>query len=290
MPAPGRVPLARALSKLGRSSRSEATALIVAGRVSVNARIVRDPARLVVPERDRLTVDGDRIHRASWRSILLNKTRGTMTTHRDPEGRPTVFDLLGDAGRGLIAVGRLDRATSGLLLLTTDTRLANWLTDPASAIIRRYVATVRGELTDADVTRMMAGIDDLRAHQVRIRKRSGRETHLLIELAEGKNRDPASRRGGRTRGHRAETGRFRRSRNRRSRGWSLAGSDPCRGATRIWARCRDGASVSPSFAVRGRQPAARPRIVGPRSEDWCLPTDCGPQAADRGLRLIESSD
>ena len=61
MPAPGRVPLARALSKLGRSSRSEATALIVAGRVSVNARIVRDPARLVVPERDRLTVDGDRI-------------------------------------------------------------------------------------------------------------------------------------------------------------------------------------------------------------------------------------
>jgi 23S rRNA pseudouridine2605 synthase len=189
MPAPGRVPLARALSKLGRSSRSEATALIVAGRVSVNARIVRDPARLVVPERDRLTVDGDRIHRASWRSILLNKTRGTMTTHRDPEGRPTVFDVLGDAGRGLIAVGRLDRATSGLLLLTTDTRLANWLTDPASAIIRRYVATVRGELTDADVTRMMAGIDDLRAHQVRIRKRSGRETHLIIELAEGKNRE-----------------------------------------------------------------------------------------------------
>ena len=189
MPASGRVPLARALSKLGRSSRSEATALIVAGRVSVNARIVRDPARLVVPERDRLTVDGDRIHRANWRVILLNKTRGTITTHRDPEGRPTVFDLLGDAGRGLIAVGRLDRATSGLLLLTTDTRLANWLTDPASAIVRRYVATVRGELTDADVARMMAGIDDLRAHQVRIRKRSGRETHLIIELAEGKNRE-----------------------------------------------------------------------------------------------------
>jgi 23S rRNA pseudouridine2605 synthase len=189
MPAPGRVPLARALSKLGRSSRSEATALILAGRVCVNARIVRDPARLVVPERDLLTVDGDRIRRANWRVILLNKTRGTMTTHRDPEGRPTVFDLLGDEGRGLIAVGRLDRATSGLLLLTTDTRLANWLTDPASAVVRRYVATVRGELTDADVIRMMAGIDDLRAQQVRVRKRSGRETHLIIELGEGKNRE-----------------------------------------------------------------------------------------------------
>lgn len=155
----------------------------------MNARIVRDPARLVVPERDLLTVDGDRIRRANWRVILLNKTRGTMTTHRDPEGRPTVFDLLGDEGRGLIAVGRLDRATSGLLLLTTDTRLANWLTAPASAVVRRYVATVRGELTDADVIRMMAGIDDLRAQQVRVRKRSGRETHLIIELGEGKNRE-----------------------------------------------------------------------------------------------------
>jgi 23S rRNA pseudouridine2605 synthase len=189
MPAPGRVPLARALSKLGRSSRSEATALILAGRVSVNARIVRDPARLVVPERDRLTIDGDHVHRANWRLVLLNKTRGTVTTHRDPEGRPTVFDLLGAAGRGLIAVGRLDRATSGLLLLTTDTQLANWLTDPASAIVRRYVVTVRGDLTDADATRMMAGIDGLRAHYVHVRKRSARETHLIIELAEGKNRE-----------------------------------------------------------------------------------------------------
>jgi 23S rRNA pseudouridine2605 synthase len=189
MPASGRVPLARALSKLGRSSRSEATALILAGRVSVNGRIVRDPARLVVPERDRLTVDGDQVHRAKWRLIVLNKTRGTVTTHRDPEGRPTVFDLVGDAGRGLIAVGRLDRATSGLLLLTTDTRLANWLADPATAVVRRYVATVRGQLTDAAATRMMEGIDGLRAHHVHVRKRSARETHLLIDLVEGKNRE-----------------------------------------------------------------------------------------------------
>jgi 23S rRNA pseudouridine2605 synthase len=189
MPALGRVPLARALSKLGRSSRSEASALILGGRVSVNARIVRDPTRLVVPERDRLAVDGNQVHRAKWRLILLNKTRGTVTTHRDPEGRPTVFDLLGDAGRGLIAVGRLDRATSGLLLLTTDTRLANWLTDPAAAVVRRYVATVRGELTDAAATRMTEGIDGLRAHHVHVRKRSARETHLVVDLVEGKNRE-----------------------------------------------------------------------------------------------------
>jgi 23S rRNA pseudouridine2605 synthase len=185
----GRVPLARALSKLGRSSRSEAIELILAGRVAVNGRAVRDPARPVMPERDRLTVEGQRVERAKWRLILLNKTRGTVTTRRDPEGRPTVFELLGETGRGLIAVGRLDRATSGLLLLTTDTRLANWLTDPATAIVRRYVATVRGELTDSDARRMMAGIDDLRAHHVHVRKRSARETHLVIELVEGKNRE-----------------------------------------------------------------------------------------------------
>ena len=186
---PGRVSLARALSKLGRSSRSEATALVLAGRVSVNGRTVRDPARPVVPERDRLTVDGQGVQRARWRLILLNKTRGTVTTRRDPEGRLTVFDLVGETGRGLIAVGRLDRATSGLLLLTTDTRLANWLTDPATAIVRRYVATVRGELTDVDAARMMAGIDEVRAHDVHVRKRSARETHLVIELVEGKNRE-----------------------------------------------------------------------------------------------------
>jgi 23S rRNA pseudouridine2605 synthase len=155
----------------------------------VNGRTVRDPARPVVPERDRLTVDGQRVQRARWRLILLNKTRGTVTTRRDPEGRPTVFDLVGETGRGLIAVGRLDRATSGLLLLTTDTRLANWLTDPATAIVRRYVATVRGELTDMDAARMMAGIDEVRAHDVHVRKRSARETHLVIELVEGKNRE-----------------------------------------------------------------------------------------------------
>jgi 23S rRNA pseudouridine2605 synthase len=189
MPASGRVPLARALSKLGRSSRSGAITLVLAGRVSVNGRVVRDPDRPVSPERDQLTVDDHQVRRAKWRLILLNKTRGTVTTRRDPEGRPTVFDLLGEAGRGLIAVGRLDRATSGLLLLTTDTRLANWLTDPATAIVRRYVATVRGELTDADAARMTAGIDDLRAHDIHVRKRSARETHLVIELVEGKNRE-----------------------------------------------------------------------------------------------------
>ena len=184
-----RVPLARALSKLGICSRSEAAARILDGRVAVGGVVIRDPRHPAAPERDRITVDGAPARRGTWRLLLLNKTRGTVTTRRDPEGRPTVFDLLGEDARGLVAVGRLDLATTGLLLLTTDTQLAHRLSDPASGLVRRYVVTVRGSLSDGEADRMVAGIDDLRADSVRVRKRSARETHLIVELREGRNRE-----------------------------------------------------------------------------------------------------
>jgi|SRR5215218_6482992 len=189
MPRDGRVALARALSKLGITSRSQAVAQIRAGLVSVDGRVVRDPAHPVVPEAARIAVAGQVVRRAPWRMLLLHKPRGTVTTRRDPEGRPTVFDLLGREARGLVTVGRLDLATTGLLLLTTDTQLANRLTDPQTAIVRRYVATVRGELSDAEAGRMMEGFGNLRADAVRVRKRSRRESHLIIELREGRNRE-----------------------------------------------------------------------------------------------------
>jgi 23S rRNA pseudouridine2605 synthase len=171
------------------SSRSEAIAQILEGRVAVGSRIIRDPGHPVVPETARITVDGQTARRAAWRLLMLNKTRGTVTTRRDPEGRPTVFDALGGEARGLVAVGRLDLATTGLLLLTTDTQLAHRLTDPASGIVRRYVVTVRGRLSDDDAGRLVSGIDELRADSVRVRKRSARETHLIVELREGRNRE-----------------------------------------------------------------------------------------------------
>ncbi len=80
-------------------------------------------------------------------------------------------------------------ASTGLLLLTTDTRLANYLSDPSNAIVRRYVVTVRGALEDDEASRMTAGIDGLRANAVLVRKRSARETRLIVELVEGKNRE-----------------------------------------------------------------------------------------------------
>jgi 23S rRNA pseudouridine2605 synthase len=100
-----------------------------------------------------------------------------------------VFDVLGGERAGLVAVGRLDLASTGLLLLTTDTQLANWLTDPANAIVRRYVVTVRGRVSDTAVSDIERGIDGLRATKIIVRKRSTRETHLVVELCEGRNRE-----------------------------------------------------------------------------------------------------
>lgn len=189
----GTVPLGRALSKLGVLSRSESTIAIREGRVSVDGKIVRDIAFPVVPERARILVDGTRVAKASWRSVLLNKPRGVVTTRRDPEGRPTVFDVLGADGQSLVAVGRLDLASTGLLLLTSDTRLADWIADPANAVPRVYVVTVRGRATAQTIETLMAGVrsrsDLLKAERAAIDKASGRESRLVIELREGKNRE-----------------------------------------------------------------------------------------------------
>ena len=178
----GQVGLARALSKLGILSRVQATEAIRAGRVRVDGRIVRDPLRLVVPEHARIVLDGEQRRRAPWRTILLHKPRGVVTTRRDPEGRRTVYDVIGAAGEGLVPVGRLDFASTGLLILTTDTQLANWITDPDHAVPRVYLVTVRGEVTPAAAARLPAAA-------VLVRKRSQRETHLTLELKQGRNRE-----------------------------------------------------------------------------------------------------
>jgi pseudouridine synthase len=178
--AKGTVPLNRALSKLGALSRAQAADAIREGRVRVNGRVLRVPATLVTPETARIEVDRRAVEPSHWRTILLYKPRGVLTTRSDPDGRPTVYDVLGPAGNRLVAVGRLDFATSGLLLLTSDTQLANWLTDPANAIPRLYAVTVRGHTTTETVASLAANVT--------VRKTSGRESHLLVELREGKNR------------------------------------------------------------------------------------------------------
>ena len=199
---PGQVSLDRALSKLGLASRAEARRLIAAGRVLVDGRVVRQPAAAVVPERARISIDGDEAvaGKSARRVLIFHKPRGTVTTRRDPEGRKTVFDVLGDAGRGLVAVGRLDLASTGLLIFTNDTQLANRLTDPSAQIPRRYVVTVRGRVEPDTARAIERGFvapgaragnpaERLSATSVEIRKASARESHLLVELNEGRNRE-----------------------------------------------------------------------------------------------------
>ncbi len=185
--------LNRALSKLGILTRSQANAAILEGRVSVNGRVVRAPGAPIDMATARISVDAAAAVEVPWRTLLFNKPRGVVTTRQDPEGRRTIYDVMGEAASGLVPVGRLDLATSGLLLLTSDNALAHALTDPANRVPRVYVVTVRGRVTPDEVERLLNGVSDgrgeLSAGAVLLRKASNRESHLTIELHEGKNRE-----------------------------------------------------------------------------------------------------
>ena len=190
---PGHVPLERAISKLGIASRSQARQLIEAGKVRVDGVLRTDPHYPVVPEKVKIQIGEQSVARAAPRTFLLYKPRGVVTTLSDEKNRPTVFSLIDEPGLHLIPVGRLDLATSGLLLLTNDTRLAAWLTDPANRIRRTYLVSVRGRVTEGELDKLRAGISDegeaLQAHEVVLRKTSEKESHLTLHLIEGKNRE-----------------------------------------------------------------------------------------------------
>jgi 23S rRNA pseudouridine2605 synthase len=193
---PGFVALERALSKLGIASRKTARGWIEGGKVSVNGVIRKSPGFSVSPERARIEIE--RMEKdVAPQTFLFHKPRGVVTTHADEKGRPTVFSLIQECAPPqnlhLIAVGRLDWATSGLLLLTNDTRLSAWLTDPNQKVVRTYLVSVRGEVTDEELKKLNEGIIDrdekLKPEKILLRKRSRKESHLTVSLTEGKNRE-----------------------------------------------------------------------------------------------------
>ncbi|MCA1444400.1 rRNA pseudouridine synthase [Ensifer sp. IC4062] len=188
-----RVTLARALSKLGYCSRTQAEKLVAAGRVSVGGRRTTDLSRWVDIEADKIAVDGVTVAAEAKIYLMLNKPRGLVTTRDDPEGRPTVYGCLGDAdARFLSPVGRLDKASEGLLLFTNDTVLAQRLLDPETHLGKVYHVQVNGIFDDDAVAGMMEGVTEggerLRATSVE-RLRSGeRNSWIEVELQEGRNR------------------------------------------------------------------------------------------------------
>lgn len=190
---PGNVSLERALSKLGFASRTQARVLIEAGRVRVGERVVKNSKLGVNPEKARISIDGETAAAEPFTAYLLHKPKGVVTTRSDEKGRKTVFSFIQDARAHLHSVGRLDLATSGLLILTNDTQLSNWLTDPETGIPRTYTVTVRGEVDEAILARLRKGVKDgddfLKPTKIELKKGSRRESHLVVTLCEGKNRE-----------------------------------------------------------------------------------------------------
>jgi 23S rRNA pseudouridine2605 synthase len=185
--------LARVLSKMGYCSRKEAQTLITAGRVRINGVVRLDPEWRVGAS-DRLEVDGRPVRAARKVYLLLNKPRGLVTTASDEQGRQTVFACL--AGHGLPfvgAVGRLDKASEGLLLLTNNTAWAARICDPASHIEKTYHVQVDRVVDDNLVQRMQLGLtidgDFLQAKRVRVLRKGKRCSWLEVVLDEGKNRE-----------------------------------------------------------------------------------------------------
>ena len=188
-----KVGLARALSKLGYCSRSQGVALIRAGRVRLNGASRCDPESAVDVEQDRIEVNGKLLRTAEKIYLMLNKPRGVVTTASDEKGRQTVYDLLIEQKSWVAPVGRLDKASEGLLLLTNDSEWAARVLAPETHLEKIYHVQI-GTIADDSLLRAMvrgvrtAGGDLLQVKSVRLLRQGERNSWLDIVLDEGRNR------------------------------------------------------------------------------------------------------
>ncbi len=192
----GTVSVPRALSKLGFCSRAQGERLVEAGKVRVNGVVVRDRSLRVRPERDLIEVDGAPVAAADHVYVMLNKPRGLVTTRDDPRGRQTIYECLKGASLPFVApVGRLDKASEGLLLLTNDSRWSARLLDPGSHVDKVYHVQLRGQDLDSVVDRVAGGVieqatgERLEAKAISLLRTGSRSgAWFEVVLDEGKNR------------------------------------------------------------------------------------------------------
>ena len=185
--------IAKRMARAGLCSRREAESWIEAGRVKVNGKKITSPA-LNVTAKDAVVVDGKLLQpKEQTRLWLYHKPTGLVTTHKDPDGRPTVFDALPPNMPRVISVGRLDLNSEGLLLLTNDGELARKLELPSTGWIRRYRVRVFGEVTPSMIAEMKKGIVADGVHygsaDVTVDSKKGDNSWLTVSLREGKNRE-----------------------------------------------------------------------------------------------------
>lgn len=185
--------IAKVLSRAGLASRRDAEEMVTQGRVTVNGRVINSPA-LDITKNDVVTVDGKPLpERERTRLFLYHKPRGLMTTHDDPEGRPTVFDNLPEGLPRLISVGRLDFNTEGLLLLTNDGGLARTLELPDTGWLRRYRVRAHGDVTQAQLDELKNGVEiegvKYGPIEATLERDQGANVWLVFAIREGKNRE-----------------------------------------------------------------------------------------------------
>jgi 23S rRNA pseudouridine2605 synthase len=185
--------IAKVLSRAGLASRRDAEEMVTQGRVTVNGRVINSPA-LDVTGNDVVAVDGTPLPpRERTRLFMYHKPRGLMTTHADPEGRPTVFDNLPEGLPRLISIGRLDFNTEGLLLLTNDGGLARTLELPDTGWLRRYRVRAHGEVTQAQLDELKKGVevDGVKYGPIdaTLERDQGANVWVVFAIREGKNRE-----------------------------------------------------------------------------------------------------
>jgi len=188
------VRLQKYLARAGVASRRNSEQLIRDGRVTVDGAVVTELGTRVDADTACVEVDGCPVRPEPTNWVMLHKPPGYLCTRNDPEGRPTVYDLLDDDLSSLFHVGRLDYMSEGMLLLTNDGNAAERLLHPRNEITRRYLVTVAGPVPDAAIRRLREGVelDDGPARALRVRSGSGpRPDQVVIELSlkEGRNRE-----------------------------------------------------------------------------------------------------
>ncbi|KYF63675.1 pseudouridine synthase [Sorangium cellulosum] len=183
--------LQKIIARAGVASRRASEELILAGRVRVNGHVVTELGLKADRQKDRIEVDGKRLVSEVPVYVALHKPRNVVSTLRDPEGRPTVADYVRGTGARLYPVGRLDFATSGILLMTNDGDFANALLHPRGGVPKTYVLKVQGVMSDDDLTPWREGIrleDGVTLPaEARLLRREGDKTWLEVTLREGRN-------------------------------------------------------------------------------------------------------